>query len=206
MYLARSSCVICREQIDKIQYNLKTTHSKKSNQLLIKLVEDLYRNIAFLHCNICTECHDLLNELDLVQYREKELYAQLKTYISKVEASKTSDMVSSKLEPENLDETVCLEIPDIDLKGLPIKVKRVKCKSEETTLKKKPVLAEVRTEDQNEKMFEQVCTVSLYLTLANRNRLDSNLNSNGPVQTCGGTAEQKQTHSKYTVRNMWTEF
>lgn len=159
MYLARSSCVICRDQINKIQYNLKTTHSKKSNKLLITMVEDLYRNVAFLHCNICGDCHELLNELDFVKYREKELYAQLKSYISKVEASKTSDMISSRLEPDNLAEMECVQIPDIDLKGLPIKVKRVKCKSEDSKLNRKPSspLLEVAKEDQNEKMFEQVC-------------------------------------------------
>lgn len=123
------------------------------------MVEDLYRNVAFLHCNICGDCHELLNELDFVKYREKELYAQLKSYISKVEASKTSDMISSRLEPDNLAEMECVQIPDIDLKGLPIKVKRVKCKSEDSKLNRKPSspLLEVAKEDQNEKMFEQVC-------------------------------------------------
>lgn len=194
MYLARSSCVICRDKIDKIQYNLKTTHSKKSNKLLITLVEDLYRNVAFLHCNICTDCHELLNELDLVKYREKELYAQLKTYISKVEASKTSDMISSRLELDAMTEMECVQLPDIDLKGLPIKVKRVKCKSEDKKLLSSPVL-EVAKEDQNEKMFEQVCRSSFISDINQLFKSDSDLNPNGSVQTCGGGDEQKQTQS-----------
>ncbi|KAL1490465.1 hypothetical protein ABEB36_013153 [Hypothenemus hampei] len=168
MYLPTSKCVLCSEQIRKLKYNLKNTYSQTSNLQLIKFVEKLYKNVFLLHCNICTSCYDLLNELDAIQQREKELYSQLKYVISKSQA-----FGSVKTEPEDIkidvyeDESELFmskylkKLPDkpkdeeeikiegIDLKGLPIKVKRIKVNP------KKP-REEKSNKSNNEKIFEQI--------------------------------------------------
>lgn len=169
MFLPLSKCIICHDHIAKVKYNLKSTYSEKSKVLLIKLVEKLYENIVFLHCNICTACYELLNELDTIQQREKQLYEQLNGYFSKLESSGSKVPKNNKTAPEDAARlcpdfdgggpeasTDSLQIGDIDFKKLPIKVTRVKTKNDE---KFPQETTEVDLEQQNkhnDKAFEQV--------------------------------------------------
>ncbi|XP_066143944.1 zinc finger protein 8-like [Euwallacea fornicatus] len=166
MFLPRSKCVICGENIARIKFNLKTTKSEKSKTLLLKFVEKLYKNISFLHCNICSSCYQLLNELDVIQQREKELFTQLKDFISKVENCKTSrilrqplkigkDDMDDELDPEEPED----KLPDLNLKNLPIKVKRIRRTTDDPAISEKISLIPESDSDndmRNEKVFEQI--------------------------------------------------
>lgn len=178
MYLPRTSCIICGGHIAKIRYNLKTTYSEKSNELLIKFVEKFYKNICFLHCNICSDCHGLLNELDAVQHREKELYKQLKNHISKLDDSKPKIEVKHETSDDDDDVPLSLalsvspkqssvssgckeeiKIEDLDLTKLPITVKRISSKSNrQSDIEVVPKATEIAPKHlvENKKAFEQV--------------------------------------------------
>ncbi|KAF7266300.1 hypothetical protein GWI33_020328 [Rhynchophorus ferrugineus] len=124
MHLQRTSCILCGEHIINIQYNLKTTLSEKSKVVLIKFVEKIYKNVFLMHCNICTNCYNLLNEIDVIQSREKELYDKLKYCISKVDNSSlenSSDKCIKSLTKGKLDNI----IEGVDIKRLPIKIRKI---------------------------------------------------------------------------------
>ncbi|XP_030753818.1 zinc finger protein 665-like [Sitophilus oryzae] len=158
MYLQRSYCVLCSEHISNIQYNLKTTNSEKSNILLIKFVEEIYKNVFLTHCNICHNCYDLLNELDTIQVREKELFDKLKSYVAQVEklSQPTSlDIKEEDVDDDNLDNCSLKSEPEFVLEGvnlnkLPIKIKRVPSKKSSTGKRQNRVIENSDDDDDND--------------------------------------------------------
>jgi len=163
MFLQRSSCILCGEHIQKIKYNLKTTYSQTSHVLLIKFVEKLYNNIFLMHCNICSSCYDLLNELDIIQTREKELYTKLKNYISKAQGLtlELDTCINSTVKLEEnevstfLDDDV-LKIENIDLKKLPIKIKRISSDVAKTDEISKSLNSKPNSNVKNQDAFEKI--------------------------------------------------
>ncbi|CAG9771757.1 unnamed protein product [Ceutorhynchus assimilis] len=191
MYLTRSSCVICGEHINKIQYNLKTTFAEKSNVLLIKLVEKFYKNVLFLHCNICSACYEVLNELDAIQHRQKELFTKLKENISRIEKTNLdtnlssdnedyfdytdmancsspkspspskSTIIEGQLKKDYSSEEEEIKVDSIDLKKLPITIKRVKPIIETSMIDVEPsreIISRVTKKQvaENDKLFEKI--------------------------------------------------
>ncbi|XP_050306936.1 zinc finger protein 681-like [Anthonomus grandis grandis] len=135
MYLSTSSCTLCKEHItSKVKYNLKTSTAEKSNKPLLNFVEVFNKNIIFSHCNICANCYKLINELDVLQQREKEILAILKRYVcSKEGNSDNSVETTSEAETNTVYVKEEIQLPDVDLKNLPIKIKRVPPKQEHTS-------------------------------------------------------------------------
>lgn len=162
MHLQRTHCILCGEHIIHIQYNLKTTHSVKSNVVLIKFVEQIYKNVFLMHCNICTNCYNLLNEIDAIQLREKELYNKLKNYILKVDNS--SIKVGSEESFKNLTkEKTDNVIECVDMKKLPIKIRKVAQNVNSNELASESRICDNFQEDQL--AFEKVNIVQIKIIL-----------------------------------------
>lgn len=78
------TCFLCKTILhSKIRYDIRKTYALKSNTLLITLLENVIRDKIKLTNipGICSECWKLLNELEDLQKRVKEIQDQLCIYL-----------------------------------------------------------------------------------------------------------------------------